>query len=153
MQPGLPGAPKIMVMIILIIIKYKSIISNITSSLGFASYKLSINLFVSKPYFAMIRSKECVLGTVIDATEVASCGDIMDSDGVGPIVPGDHWTPTLASNYVGSGWGGGLLIVSNNTGPVVSGPPGSSVIGQPPPPPTKQIKMRLIISINPIISH
>ena len=60
MQPGLPGAPKIMVMIILIIIKYKSIISNITSSLGFASYKLSINLFVSKPYFAMIRSKECV---------------------------------------------------------------------------------------------
>ena len=101
----------------------------------------------------MIRSKECVLGTVIDATEVASCGDIMDSDGVGPIVPGDHWTPTLASNYVGSGWGGGLLIVSNNTGPVVSGPPGSSVIGQPPPPPTKQIKMRLIISINPIISH
>ena len=56
------------------------------------------------------------MGTVIDASEVASCGDIMDSDGVGPIVPGDHWTPALASNYVSSGWGGGLLIVSNNTG-------------------------------------
>ena len=68
MQPGLPRAPEIMVMIIPIIIKYTSIIIYITSSHCFASYKLFINLFSTNlPTLSLIKIKDYSRSTVIDA--------------------------------------------------------------------------------------
>ena len=79
MQRGLPGAARLWFGIIAIIIKYPAIISNITSSPCFASYKLSINLFTTNTnLLSLIKIKGNSRSTVIDAVaEVASCGDMM----------------------------------------------------------------------------
>ena len=77
MQRGSPGAARLWFGIIAIIIKYPGIISNITSSPCFASYKLSINLFTTNTnLLSLIKIKGNSRSTVIDASEVASCGDI-----------------------------------------------------------------------------